>query len=466
LSVDSCQSPVRIWNSFRDPDGFITSTGEGPNIVRRLNPCSIEKAHAINALPSLKGLQQEGRWIKAAIAPQDPAVVIHPRVFFPSYAHEWCHEMLHRAALATLDVNLTLLDDGWELKDATSSNILFEGVRPVFIDHMSPVQRPPGQLGWRAYGQFTRNFLIPMILKRSRNIPLTWSFLSRRDGVPPEVALPLLGMWQRWLPTPFKLVTAPAMLARRVELDCHPRPASNMSSEVATEVTRRILKGLKRLTTNLAPRDVNHSYWFNYQDLGISYSAGAMDAKATFIREALRKHRPATVLDLGCNTGKFSILAAEHGARVIALDSDPKCINRLFNESEARNLDLQPLVMDLGRPSPRLGWDSRESKSLQDRIKGGFEMTLALAIVHHLLVRERIPLHAILDFILGSTTRQAIIEWVPPTDPQFVKLAGESLPLYNDLTINQCIQALPPSFQILDRLDITGSKRVLLLLGR
>lgn len=434
--------------------------------MRRLNPCGMERVHAICALPSLKSLQKEGRWVEAAIAPQDPGMVLHPRVFFPSYAHEWCHEMLHRAALATLDVNLTLLDDGWELKDASPSNILFEGVRPVFIDHMSPVQRTPGQLGWRAYGQFTRNFLIPMMLKRWRNIPLSWSFLSHRDGVQPEVALPLLGTWQRWRPIPFKLVTAPAMLARRANQDGRPSTTSGISFEVSIEVTRSILRGLKKLLTRLTPKNVSPSYWFNYQDLGISYSAEAMDTKVDFIREALRKHRPSTVLDLGCNTGRFSILAAEHGARVVALDSDPECINRLFRESEAKDLDLQPLVMDLGRPSPRLGWGGEESQSLQDRIEGSFEMTFALAIVHHLLIRERIPLAGIIDFILGTTTRLAIIEWVPPTDPQFRKMAGETLPLYKDLTINQFIQSLPPSFQILERLDLPKSERILLLLGR
>ncbi|GLH75075.1 nodulation protein NoeA [Geothrix limicola] len=466
MSKPSSPPHAPVWNSFRDPDGFVTSTGDGPNIVRQLNPCGMEKAQVINALPSLKTLQHQGRWIKAVIAPQHPGIVLHPRVFFPSYAHEWCHEMLHRAALVTLDVNLALLDDGWELKDATPSNVLFEGVRPVFVDHMSPAQRTPSQLGWRAYGQFVRNFLIPMMLKRLRHIPLSWSFLSRRDGVPPEVALPLLGMWHRWRPVPFKLITAPAMLARWTNQGRHPNTASSMSPEISIEVTRSIMKGLKKLLTSLAPENVSPSYWFNYQDLGISYSAEAMDAKVAFLREALRKYRPVSVLDLGCNTGKFSILAAEHGARVVALDSDPECVNRLFRESEAKDLDLQPLVMDLGRPSPRLGWGSQESKSLQDRIEGSFEMTFALAIVHHLLVRERIPLGDILDFILGTTTRQAVIEWVPPTDPQFLKMAGETLPLYKDLTIDQFIQALPPSFQILDRLDLPRSERTLLLLGR
>lgn len=80
--------------------------------------------------------------------------------------------MLHRAALATQTMNETLLDDGWELKDATPRNLLLGGTRPAFVDHFRPSRRAPGQLGWRAYGQFCLTALIPLLLWKKRGVPM------------------------------------------------------------------------------------------------------------------------------------------------------------------------------------------------------------------------------------------------------------------------------------------------------
>ena len=46
-------------------------------------------------------------------------------------------------------------------------------------------------------------------------------------------------------------------------------------------------------------------------------------------------------------------------------------------------------------------------------------MVMMLAVIHHMLVSERVPLGEIVGLAADLTTRHAIIEYVGPTDPMF-----------------------------------------------
>src|SRR5690606_14594705 len=85
----------------------------------------------------------------------DPAAIVEqPRVWFPSYPHEWPAEMLHAAGVLTLDLAETLLDEGLGLKDATPLNVLFNGPHPTLVDLLSIEERDPHISNWQALGQF------------------------------------------------------------------------------------------------------------------------------------------------------------------------------------------------------------------------------------------------------------------------------------------------------------------------
>ena len=45
-----------------------------------------------------------------------------------------------------------------------------------------------------------------------------------------------------------------------------------------------------------------------------------------------------------------------------------------------------------------------------------------LAFIHHLLLVGQIPLDRIASLASKITTRNLILEWVPPTDPKFLEL--------------------------------------------
>lgn len=473
-----------IRASFRDPQGRIWI---GPDSVFRA-AWDEPEAHGPDGGPAkdrldslLHAFQSECLWIPTV--PVDPALIRpflapsaplprrawqHPRVFFPSYAHEWSPVMLYRAAELTLELNVRLLEAGWELKDATPTNILFEGPRPLFVDHLSPSKRQPGQMGWTAYGQFIRTFLIPLCLHRLKGLPLAWIHLAQRDGVSPEDARFQLDLIDRLRPSVLGLITLPALLSRRQG----PSPSEglrvwkNGDETIGRTITARLLKGLRKRLDRWAPATAAATQWSHYDQAGESYSPEGLQAKEAFIKQALELHQPKAVLDLGCNTGRYSKLAARSGARVVAVDGDPVCIDQLWHQAQAESLDILPLVMDLGRPSPALGWENGEEVPFLERTAGRFDMVFALALIHHLLVRERIPLDRVLSHLAERTTHQAIIEWVPPEDPQFQRLAGPNSHLYQHLSWEAFETSLAGIFRLEARIELPGGQRILCLLTK
>ena len=54
---------------------------------------------------------------------------------------------------------------------------------------------------------------------------------------------------------------------------------------------------------------------------------------------------------------------------------------------------MLPLVVDLTRPTPAVGWRNQECASfLGSGSRREFDLVMMLAVVHHMLVTERIPL--------------------------------------------------------------------------
>lgn len=470
--------------SFRDPEGALYQVGE--RIFRRVNARAPVLAQEGPLVDCLKGLQNTGHWIQAYPAPpdalqalesaglldsvgEDDQILEHPRVFFPSYPHEWCPSMLAAAGEHTLAMAKALLRVGFELKDGTPTNVLFEGHRPVFVGHLSPVLRKAGQMGWTAYGQFVRTFIIPLILHKMKGLPISWMYLARRDGIAPEDATKQLTLVDSLRPSVFGLVTLPALLSRRQRTD-YPSNGIKISKSgdetLGHAVTAHILNGLSRRVQHWNPTTPNLTFWSSYDELGASYTQEGLDEKERFVRHALEVCRPRTVMDLGCNTGRYSRLAAKSGARVLAVDGDTACVERTWMNSIQENLDILPLVIDLGRPSPALGWENKEESSFLARVAGRFEMIFALALVHHLLVRERLCLVQLVSHLARQTTRHAVIEWVPPEDPQFQKLAGPNINLYTYLDRGTFENALSGSFRILAQSLIPGGGRSIYLLEK
>jgi hypothetical protein len=138
----------------------------------------------------------------------------------------------------------------------------------------------------------------------------------------------------------------------------------------------------------------------------------------------------------------------------------------LWRSATAAHADVLPLVVDFARPTPPAGWRGREHAGFLERAGGFFDCALFLAVTHHLMVTDQIPLDEIFDAAASLTTRWLIVEYVGPADPMFRRLARGRDALYQWYGRSVFDEYARRSFDIVNSVDIPSSDRALCLLRR
>lgn len=428
--------------SWRDPAGFVTKL-DG-RIFRAVHPSHADDVQALIEAPWYregvdKGWFASSEWVANNGAGLLPKMEVrwleHRALYFPSYPHEITALQLYDAALLTLAIARKALDNGWMIKDASAWNVLFEHGRPVFCDILS-FERFDNTGIWKAYGQFFRHFIIPLLIHRSAGVqPSAW-FLLHRDGVEPEAARPLLRGWRGWRQPALEAVTLPALFGRRGGAARTRKPAATDNPALSVFLFGRMLTRLERHIEALRPgARAQPTKWENYEAERDHYSASDVSGKSAFVATMLARSDIRTVLDLGCNAGEFSKIAAAAGKAVVAADFDPGALSRLYGQLREQHLSISPVLLDIGRPTPAVGWMNGEVDSFMARARGQFDCILALGLVHHLLVSERASLAMIMDFFLAMDPAFLLVEWIEPEDRRFAEIAGINEALYADLSM-------------------------------
>jgi SAM-dependent methyltransferase len=455
--------------TFRDPAGSLGF--EENRVIRTIQPTA--RAAVLDFLnsPFCVRLQERGHLVGATIEDSESGLrLFHPRIPIPTYPWEWSPSQWLAAAELTLTLCEEALDDGWILKDATPLNILFVGPKPVLVDILSFERRDPLSMIWMPYGQYVRTFLLPLVANKRIGWPLEMS-LFKRDGLEPADLYEAMGWADRVSSDAFWPVTLATMLERSKKPDgAKPEgttkrtPNQVSDPQLALHGLQRLLAGLRKRTRRALPRS-SASNWSKYQGTLTHYTAQESAQKHAWVREVLAEMRPARVLDIGANTGEFSALSAEMGAQVVALERDASSAERLFCMSRELSLAIQTIHADMARPTPAVGWENSESTALLPRLEGQFELVLMLAVIHHLLLMEQIPLRAILALCRRLTLRHFVIEWVPVQDPMFQSLMRGRDELYGALREDDLIAACAGLFHVLRRHPLDNG-RVLFLLQK
>jgi SAM-dependent methyltransferase len=472
--------------TLRDPDGFLLSIDD--RIFRFLRPAALATLTAYLQTGAANKFSRAGNLVRTwpadatardeIRADAEPAtrdrglsgweIVEHERIFFPSFPYEWPTEMLHAAAGLTLDIAEESLDEGFGLKDATPLNVLFQGPHPVFVDMLSFERREPSDSIWLAYAQFVRTFLLPLAVERHSSMDtLQRTFLTSRDGLDPEQVYAATPLWRLLRPPYFSLVTLPTWMGggARKRKDLYEK-RTTAEPERARFILRLLFRNLRRQLERLRPAPHRRSVWGDYEANRSHYNDAQIAAKEQFVERVLGEARPATVLDIGANAGEHSTIAARLGAKVVAIDLDPAVVGEAWRRAAAANLDILPLVVDFSRPTPAVGWRNREWPSFLSRARGRFDAVLMLAVVHHLLVTERIPLEEILQVASEITKDHLILEYVSPEDPMFRRLARGRDALYAHLTREHFEERCRRYFRIVSRQPLEGTNRTLYALRR
>lgn len=418
--------------SFRDPSGSLYLTSD--KVVRLVNQRGLgDLSFTLNCGKFQKHVERGNIISTRNIAKTESTQTLeHPRLFFPTYPEEWVPEMLNDAGSLTLQLAEDLLSEDLGLKDATPRNILFNGSKPVFIDLLSFEKRHPNDATWKPFEQYCRSFLYPLVAKRALGISLQQTFASNSHGPKPEELLHQLHPLQRFHPRYFSLVTIPAILAKWTA-KAKAKGAYNRFTSSKAEaqfVLKILLKHLRKGLERVAPSLVSESHWKSYVDKNCPYSAEELETKKNGIERFLKQVPCKTVLDLGSNTGTFSVLAAKLGKKVVAVDGDAASVSYLYAQAKKEQLDILPVHMDLLNPTPAKGWNGKETRSFLDRSTNTFDTVFMLALIHHLM-GDGISLEEIFKLAARVTTKFAIMEYIPPSDQNFKNIIarrGDSVP--------------------------------------
>lgn len=385
-SVSAADLPILVGPSVDDRAPRFELGGR---VLRAVSGHAAPEFAALLAMPQLEECFQAGlvRFRASDIRVEGIDLVLETdRVPVVSYPQEWPTAMLYEAGLTIARVGRALARIGYGLVDAHPWNILFDGPRACWVDVGSLAPMTTVGSAWIA--EFRRHVVLPLALRGLR-----WHTMA--DAVWRDH--PGTGVKALWEPRPIRAVL-PWGYVRAT------RPREPVELFASLE---RYLMGLR-----VAPR---RGEWSAYtQAPGVSVGErDRYDAKQHAVDTFLADLEPGLVIDVGANAGWYSELAVQHGNRVIALDTDDVTLSRLFHRARDASLPILPLRLDVMWPTGSHGLGLAHAAA-PDRLRA--DTSLWLAVVHHLVGRERFTFAAVARAIDQFTRHAAIVEFIPRED--------------------------------------------------
>lgn len=388
--------------------------------------------------------------------------VLEPeQIRYISYPYEWSFSQLKDAALLTINLQIEAMKHGMCLKDASAYNVQFHKGRAIFIDSLSFEQYQEGR-PWIAYRQFCQHFLAPLALVVYRDYRLLHLLRAFIDGVPLSLASKLLPR-RTWFK--YSLLAHIHLHARAQQKyeDIGREGGDVVRAGLGKARLEGLLTSLKNAVQGLVWRHVATEWGDYYQDT--NYVDEAMRHKEALVSSFLTEYKPGdspVAADFGANTGRFSRLAAEQGYFVLAHDIDEVAVDKNYRQAvEHSERAILPLVQDLTNPSPAIGWANKERMSFAER--HDVDVGLALALIHHIVIANNVPLAWAAKFFRGLC-RYLIIEFVPKSDSQVARLLATREDIFTDYHQAGFERAFSEYFSILSMEKVNGTERVLYML--
>jgi hypothetical protein len=405
------------YGSYRDPRSSISVDGD--SVTRRFDAQGAEAFRSAEDKGLIPELFAQGLIPEYQIVRSDPLEVRSSLIKFVSYPDEWTPEMLRDAGLLTLKVARTLWAAGFHLRDASAYNVVFDGAEPKFVDLGSiGAGRTPS---WTGYAQFCDHFLSPLLIESYLNIPFRgiWSL----EGVPLKTAARMFRGLSRFRSGVFANVLLRSRLeASHADDSAEERTSTRRDLALSANTVDHLMQKMERTLTGL--RFSDQSTWANYEASN-SYKDGEELVRDEAVRAfALQTEHRRVALDVGANAGRHSRLLGEVFPSVVSLDLDEVAveIHRQRLMGEPSDSKIFPIVADLARPTPATGFMNAERSDLLNRLKGVDAVTW-MAVIHHLVITESIPLANLAEMAAQLADRH-LIEFVAPDDPMVILLSS------------------------------------------
>lgn len=448
-------------SSFRDPSGYIFI--ENGNIYRIINPIYFKQYKALTDSGFYDNLFSSGLLIQhQEIASSDQEITIKAeKIPFVTYPYEWSFKMYKEAALLTLRLQKYSLEHGFSLKDASAFNITFHKGKAVFIDTLSfdfYLENSP----WRAYKQFIMHFFGPLLLARYHGAQQLKSLANFIDGVPVKMISSMLPSRTKLSPLLYSNIHLLAKLEDKHSEDYKGKAKiASLSKKGQINIIESLYNYIKKLELK------EKSEWGNYYDK-TNYTVGAFDEKSEIINHWVKKTNPKTLIDVGGNDGTFvrALDCKIETALVGDIDNNAVDFNYTTMKLNKEHYML-PFTLDVLSPSPAIGLNNKERDSFIQRVSAfAPDVTLALAVIHHISLSGNVPFERSADFF-ATFSNYLVIEFPKRGDSWVQRLLnnkGEFKDYFEWYTIDNFVNAFSKVFSVIEKKEINDSERVLLLL--
>lgn len=365
-----------------------------------------------------------------------------------SYPYEWTVGMFKEAALFHLALLQKLDTKGITLKDALPSNIVFDFTNPVFVDFLSIV---------RTEALDEEEWLVAAARRKDGDLKRT----VLRSMYYPFFLIPLLEMGRRHYRRARQQLSSQACntgkgkprLERRSTirrlLDLLRASVGIRNNRTAETLILLFIKWilscnsvnfiwgtthLQRLIHQLNVNPAKSSYSSYYELKNEDFDTDCQSSwktKQVNVYRVLKQALPKRVLDIGANTGWYSVLAEKQGAEVIALDIDESSIETLYQFSKQHGLRLLSLNIAFDELEKQIYSSSRPERESDRNYKGPplffkaterlqADIVLCLGLLHHLVLGEGMTLHQVFSTLQKLVRRSLLIEYVSLSDPLVV----------------------------------------------
>jgi hypothetical protein len=390
-------------------------------VLRGVKEAAAERMQALLDSGLLTDLMERG-WIprcrKADVRIQGFSLVIEQDLLpVVTYPYEWSYGMLRDAAIRVLDINSLARAHGWELKDCHGFNIVFDGPQPLWVDLGSFVPRAKRARGWLAYEQFLRFFEYPLWI---------WShggeFTARRMvAVSEPMSHVDYGLyrwpWMRWAGAGFyqKLMTRWHHEYRHISRVSDDKIRARLPALFGglvcfmnergwlpfQEVPERRMRARTLRRRRRGPR----GFWSDYQGSNAQFVA---TGRFRCIIELLRQAGAESVIELGGNQGWLSEQLLRDGVvkSAICTDADEPAVDRAYERTKAATGRLHTAVLDFIFPLAVPYCEPARARLRADAV-------CALAVTHHLLLTQKIPIRPVLQTIAAHSRRLVFVEFMP-----------------------------------------------------
>jgi len=382
-------------------------------------------------------------------------VILPKQIPFQSYPFEWSYMQWRKAILVFLKINQISLKYGMILKDATPYNFYFEGSNAIMFDTSSLIFFKENDK-WIAYKQFCQEFLSPLALMFYKGPIWSKLYMAQLRGLP-------LQFVSKQLPTKSWF-----NLSVLLHIHLHSKYSFKVSKGNETYNKGFSLSKISSLFSMIESSILSwkkplffKNYWENYYEEDIETEA-YINSKEQVIKDWLQLINPDSVLDLGANTGKFSIIASTLANKVISLESDESCVDEIVKQIDSRKItNVYPLIGDLAEPSPSLGLMNLEISSLFHRAKS--EVVMGLALIHHLYFSKDMSFVQITDLFSKLCSKFLIVEFIPNDDRKVKQLIETKPQRAFDYCFDNFISNFSESFELIEKNTLIPSSRVLIL---